>query len=215
MVTTVQDIISIAELPSDASDVKEDPVAEVRRIRQLLQLYINDNLDEESKYLQSPERVVKVVTNHYWKQKGSPLVDAMNLLKKLRPQRKLDFFTYSKLSKPTKNTRYTILAAVLLVEGGEAGVPTWNTARIWLENHPFDDVRFMRIYSDGPRVWVDEKTAQMCIRKYLSKIDEVGLMKGEATGLRGTIALFRWCCAVCQIVLEKKLTILGGAIKLV
>ena len=70
-------------------------------------------------------------------------------------------------------------------------------------------------FARWPRVWVDEKTAQMCIRKYLSKIDEVKLMKGEATGLRVRLVLFRWCCAVCHLVLEKKLTMLGGAIKLV
>ena len=94
MTTTLEDVLRIAELPSDASDVEEDPVAEVRRIRQILQLYINDNLDDESKYLQSPERVVKVITNDYWKQKGSPLVDAMNLLKKLRPRKARLFYIF-------------------------------------------------------------------------------------------------------------------------
>ena len=63
--------------------------------------------------------------------------------------------------------------------------------------------------------WVSFFSGGTGAQGYLSKIDEVGLAKGEATGLRGTIALFRWCCAVCQIVLEKKLTLLGGAIKLV
>ena len=63
MTTTLEDVLRIAELPSDASDVKRILSQEVRRIRQILQLYINDNLDDESKYLQSPERVVKVITN--------------------------------------------------------------------------------------------------------------------------------------------------------
>ena len=62
------------------------------------------------------------------------------------------------------------MAAVLLVEGGEAGIPTWLAARVWLQNHPFDDVRFMRIYDDGPCTWVDVKTAQTCINRYLSRI---------------------------------------------
>ena len=214
MTTTVQDIIDISKLPHDASDVKSDPIAEVRRIRQLLRMYIDDNIDKESQYLQSPERQVKVIKKQYWKHKQSPLVVSMNLLKKLRPKRKLDFITYSKRSKPTNNTRYTIMAAVLLVEGGEAGVPSWETARIWLQNHPFDDVRFMRIYDDGPLIWVDEKTVKTCINRYLSKIDENELMQGEKTGLRGTIALFRWSCAVCQIVLEKKITLSGGSVRI-
>ena len=39
-------------------------------------------------------------------------------------------------------------------------------------------------------------------------------MQGEKTGLRGTIALFRWSCAVCQIVLEKKITLSGGSVRI-
>ena len=49
-------------------------------------MYMNDNIDKESQYLQSPERQVKVIKKQYWKHKQLPLV-MYELLKKLRPKR--------------------------------------------------------------------------------------------------------------------------------
>jgi len=192
--------------PADASDVSKYPLAEVRRLRQLIQIFVDENIDKESIILSSPSHPERHIHPFYWQHKNTALSKAMNLLKHLRPARKLDFITLSKLLEPTHTTKYIITAALMLVDDGI--VSPWHQARFFLQRHPFDDQRFMRIWNDGPHIWISENTATVCVRRFLSKIDTNDIPRSG----RGCEALFSWASAVCQMVLSRNLLEKGGAV---
>jgi hypothetical protein len=192
--------------PANASDVSKYPLAEVRRLRQLIQIFVDENIDKKSISLLSPSHPKRHIHPRYWQHKNTAVSKAMNLLKHLRPARKLDFITLSKLLDPTRTTKFIITAALMLVDDGI--VSPWHQARFFLQRHPFDDQRFMRIWNDGPHIWISENTATVCVRRFLSKVDTNDIHRSG----RGCEALFCWASAVCQMVLSRNLLEKGGAV---
>ena len=192
--------------PADGSDVNKYPLAEVRRLRQLIKIFVNENIDKESILVTSPSYPARHIHPRYWQHKDTALTKAMNLMKNLRPSRKLDFITLSKLLKPTVTTRLIVTATLMLVDDGI--ISPWHQARFFLQRHPFDDQRFMRIWNDGPHVWIHENTATKCVSRFLSRVDTSDIPRSG----RGCEALFAWATAVCQMVLSRNLLEKGGAV---
>ena len=213
MADTSRREVLMAELEKPSSSVEDleavvqkDPVSEVRRLRQLIRIFVDEVVDKEAMSAISPESKRKLecslsVTEGKiaWQHESTPLMKAMKLLQHLDKPRKLNFITLSKLKRPTDTTRYIITATLMIVDDGI--VSPWKQARFFLQRHPFEDRRFMRIVEDGPWTWVSKATAQKCVTKFLSKIDVSDIPRsGE-----GCDALFKWTAAICQLVLSQSL----------
>ena len=165
-------------------------VAEVRQFRAMCQMLLTATTDD-------PRRPVPHRTPAHAVPSPS-LQDAHHNLRKLLPQRKLDFEMLSKLPCPCLASKISCQSALQLCLD-ETTPPSWRLTQQWLIRRPYKDVRFLRI-EENPNVWVDYKTVVATLRQLIT----INTSQLESLGERGkaTKALWMWCLAVCRSVLE-------------